>query len=63
MDYLFRVYIKKVGNDTFCRVEETKSLKMPVIEAIDQILNPFDRIEKQLSEIQRLLYVKEQEVI
>jgi hypothetical protein len=55
MDHLFRVYIKKIGNGTFCRVEETKNLKMPVIEAINQILNPFDRIERQLSEIQRLL--------
>jgi hypothetical protein len=63
MDYLFRVYIKKVGNDTFCRVEETKNLKMPVIEAINCILNPFDKIERQLSNIQRLLNVKKQEVI
>jgi hypothetical protein len=54
MNHLFRVYIKKIGNDTFCRVEETKSLKMPVIEAINNILNPFDRIERQLSEIQHL---------
>jgi hypothetical protein len=55
MDHLFRVYIKKIGNDTFCRVEETKNLEMPVIEAINHILNPFDRIERQLSEIQHLL--------
>jgi hypothetical protein len=59
MDHLFRVYIKKIGDDTFCRVEETKNLKMPVIEAINQILNPFDNIEKQLSEFKRLLNVKE----
>jgi hypothetical protein len=63
LDHLFRVYIKKIGNGTFCRVEETKCLKMPVIEAINHILNPFDRIERQLSEIQHLLNVKEQEVI
>jgi hypothetical protein len=55
IDHLFRVYIKKIGNDTFCRVEETKSLKMTVIEAINHILNPFDRLEKQISEIGRLL--------
>jgi hypothetical protein len=55
MDHLFRVYIKKIGSDTFCRVEETMNLKMPVIEAINHILNPFDRMERQLSEIQRLL--------
>lgn len=63
MDHLFRVYIKKIGNNTFCRIEETKNLKMPVIEAINNILNPFDRIARQLSEIQHLLYGNEQEVI
>jgi hypothetical protein len=47
MDHLFRVYIKKIENGTFCRVEETKNLKMPVIEAINHILNPYDRLEKQ----------------
>jgi hypothetical protein len=61
MDHLFRVYIKKIGNDTFCRVEETKNLKMPVIEAINHILNPYDKIERQLSEIQRLLNLRRQE--
>jgi hypothetical protein len=63
LDHLFRVYIKKLGDETFCRVEETKNLKMPVIEAINHILNPFDIIERQLAEIQHLLNVKEQEVI
>lgn len=55
MDHLFRIYIKRIDNETFCRVEETKNLKMPVIEAINHILNPYDRIERQMSEIQRLL--------
>jgi hypothetical protein len=61
MDHLFRIYIKRINNETFCRVEETKNLKMPVIEAINHILNPFDRIERQLSEIQRLLSLRRQE--
>jgi hypothetical protein len=56
MDHLFRVYIKKIDNDIFCRVEETRSLKTPVIEAINHILNPYDKIERQLSEIQHLLH-------
>jgi hypothetical protein len=55
MDHLFRVYIKSLGNDTFCRVEETKNFKMPAVEAINRILNPFDKIERQLSEVQQLL--------
>lgn len=55
MDHLFRIYIKKTGNGTFCRVEETKNLKIPVIEAINHILNPYDKLERQISEILYLL--------
>jgi hypothetical protein len=55
MDHLFRVYIKKIREDTFCRVEETKHLKKHVIEAIHDIFNPYERIEKQIAEIQRML--------
>jgi hypothetical protein len=58
MDHLFRIYIKRISNETFCRVEETKNLKMPVIEAINHILNPYDRVERKLSEIQRLLNLR-----
>jgi hypothetical protein len=58
MDHLFRIYIKRINNETFCRVEETKNLKMPVIEAINHFLNPYDRVEKKLSEIQRLLNLR-----
>ena len=60
MDHLFRVYIKRINNETFCRVEETKNLKISVIEAINHILNPYDRVERQLSEIQRLLNLRRQ---
>jgi hypothetical protein len=55
MDHLFRIYIKRINNEAFCRVEETKNLKMPVIDAINHILNPYDSVERQLSEIQRLI--------
>ncbi|HEY9386163.1 MAG TPA: hypothetical protein VIP70_03935 [Nitrososphaeraceae archaeon] len=56
MDHLFRVYIKKIGEEnTFCRVEETKHLKKPVIEAIHDIFNLYERIEKQIAEIRRML--------
>jgi hypothetical protein len=58
MDHLFRVYIKKIDNDTFCRVEETKNLKLPIIESINHILNPYDRVERQLSEIQHFLHLR-----
>jgi hypothetical protein len=55
MDHLFRVYTKKIRDKVFCRVEETKSLSMTIVEAIDHIFNPYERIEKQLSEIQYIL--------
>jgi hypothetical protein len=58
MDHLFRVYIKKIRDNTICRVEETKNLSLPVVEAIDHIFNPYDRVERQLSEIQRLLNLR-----
>jgi hypothetical protein len=60
MDHLFRIYIKKTGIGTFCRVEETKNFKIPVIEAINHILNPYEKVEKQLSEIQHLLNLRGQ---
>jgi hypothetical protein len=62
MDHLFRVYIKRIKNETFCRVEETKNLKIPVIEAINHILNPYDRVERQLSEIGRLLRLRSRQL-
>jgi hypothetical protein len=58
-DHLFRIYIKKTGNGTFCRVEETKNFRTPVIEAINRIFNPYERIERQLSEIQHLLILRQ----
>jgi hypothetical protein len=58
MDHLFRVYIKKIGDKTICRVEETKNLSLSVVEAIDHIFNPYVRVERQLSEIQRLLNLR-----
>lgn len=60
MDRLFRIYIKRIGDNTICRVEETKNLSLPVVEAINDTFNPYDRIERQLSEIQRLLRLRRQ---
>jgi hypothetical protein len=55
MDHLFRIYIKKIGDKMICRVEETKNLGMPVVEAISHIFNPYDRVERQLFEIKHIL--------
>jgi hypothetical protein len=60
MDHLFRIYLKKNEKGTFCRVEETKNFRMPVIEAINCVFNPHERVEKQLSEIQHLLKIRSQ---
>jgi hypothetical protein len=47
LDHLFRIYIKSMGKDTVCRVEETKHPKKPVIEAITEIFNPNQKLENQ----------------
>ena len=40
-DHLFRVYIKSLGKDTACRVEESLNPKKPAVQAINEILpNP-----------------------
>jgi hypothetical protein len=40
LDHLFRIYIKSMGVNTGCRIEENANLKKPAIEAINKIFNP-----------------------
>ncbi len=47
LDHLFRVYIKSIGKQTACRVEESTIPKKLVIDAINDIFNPIERFEKQ----------------
>ena len=54
-DRLFRLYIKTVGEDTVCRVEEEKSPGKPAIEFINETFNPTDKIEKQIMKIEKKL--------
>jgi hypothetical protein len=51
LDPLFRIYIKSMGKDTVCRVEETRHPKKnkPVIEAINDIFNPNEKFAKQIA--------------
>ena len=50
LDRLFSIYIKSMGKDTVCRVEERKSpSSAPAVEFIDQIFNPSKRIENHSS--------------
>jgi hypothetical protein len=44
LDHLFRIYVKSMGKDTVCRVEESKCPKKPVIEFINGIFNPPERL-------------------
>ena len=52
MSHLFRVYIKSMGSDLVCRVEESIAFKgKSAVEAINGIFNPTERLEKQISEL------------
>jgi hypothetical protein len=54
-DHLLRVYIKSMGKDTVCRVEESLNPKekssSSAIEAISNIFNPFGAIENKIFEM------------
>jgi hypothetical protein len=50
--HLFQVYIKSKGRDIVCRVEESISRKdKNAIEAIADIFNPTERLEKRIAEL------------
>jgi hypothetical protein len=52
LDHLFNVYIKSMGKDTICRVEERKhSVDKPAVESINGVFNPVERFAAQLDEI------------
>jgi len=56
LDHLFRIYIKSAGNDTVCRVEESvSSTKVSAIETINNIFNPYERIENQIKNLDKKL--------
>ena len=55
LDHLFRIYIKSMGRNTVCRVEEEKRPNRPAIEAINDIFNQYERFEKQLAAQHKLL--------
>jgi hypothetical protein len=50
VDHFFRIYIKALGKDTVCRVEENKQPKKPAIEVINEVFNPTEKLEKILLE-------------
>jgi hypothetical protein len=54
-DHLFRIYVKSMGRDTVCRVEEERHHNRPAIEAINDVFNPYERIEKELAAQRKIL--------
>lgn len=50
LDHLFSIYIKSIGKDTVCRVEERKHPNQSAIEFINDVFNPFERVEKQIAQ-------------
>jgi hypothetical protein len=56
LNHLFQIYIKSMGKDTVCRVEERKQHpNRPAIEVINDIFNPNEKIEKMLNQIMEKL--------
>jgi hypothetical protein len=55
LDHLFRIYIKALGKDTICRVEEPKQPKVSPLEFINDTFNLMEKIGKQLSSISERL--------
>ncbi|HXP51857.1 MAG TPA: hypothetical protein VN922_18010, partial [Bacteroidia bacterium] len=49
LDHLFRIYIKSMGKETVCRVEESLHPKKSTLETINDIFNPMEKIEKMLN--------------
>lgn len=54
-DHLFRIYVKSMGRDTVCRVEEERRPNRPAIEAINDVFNPYEIIEKELAAQRKVL--------
>jgi hypothetical protein len=50
LDHLFRIYIKSIGKDTVCRVEESlnSNNNKSAIEVINNVFNPYEKVEKQI---------------
>jgi hypothetical protein len=54
--HLFRIYIKSIGKNKFCRIEENRKQKNKnPIEVINEIFSPFEKIEKEIVQNSRIL--------
>ncbi len=55
LDHLFRIYIKAMGTNTVCRIEETKNPRKTAIEVINDIFNPIEKLERRFSDVETKL--------
>ena len=55
LDHLFRIYIKAMGKDTICRVEENKHPKKRAVEFINDVFNSTEKLERYLKEYDKKL--------
>jgi hypothetical protein len=55
LDHLFSIYIKSMGKDTVCRVEERKHPNTSPIKFINDVFNPVERLEKQVAENTKMI--------
>jgi hypothetical protein len=52
LDHLFRIYVKSMGKETVCRIEENKHpKKKPAIEFISDVFNPPERFDDTIDKI------------
>jgi hypothetical protein len=56
LDHLFRIYVKSMGRDTVCRIEEEKHSDKIAIEEVNDIFNPHEKVEKHLAEQDKILH-------
>jgi hypothetical protein len=57
MNYLFPLYIKSMGKDTVCRVEERKHPHKPAVDFINDVFNPIEKVEKINKGLKKMQYV------
>ncbi len=50
LNHLFSIYIKSIGKDTVCRIEERKHPNQSAIDFINDVFNPVEKLEKQIAE-------------
>ena len=54
--HLFRVYIKSIGKNKFYRIEENRKQKdKNPIELINEIFNPYEKIEREIAHNSKIL--------